>query len=406
MEQVIAKLDDMIQKGEANKQALEQKFSQELNGVKSEIKSDVESVKTSVSVVKDELDTIKGEFNEMKKKNGALKVTESQKSLQDVIAENVEKNHDTIQKFIRKEIKEFGMDLGAFNQKAVADVSTANVTGGTVWGAQYKPGIITNPNQITHIRQLLSVSPAGPGTDYYFMKENGAGEGAPAPVAEAATASQFDVDLVESSVKFEQISGFMVASNKSLNNIPGFVSFLQKRIPEKLMDVEDAQILYGDGSTPNIKGILTAGNYTAGSAAGATALVEKIINDLSTLEDTHKRLANGIAMRPADYYTFFKNKASGSGEYDLPQGVVFVNGVLYILGVPVAKTTALTTNDYVVGDWNMGAELLVQEGLALEFFREDGNNVRKNQVTIRIQETIALPVYGSNYFLLGDSGAV
>jgi HK97 family phage major capsid protein len=195
----------------------------------------------------------------------------------------------------------------------------------------------------------------------------------------------------------------MPISRKSINNLPGLISFLQKRVPEKLMDVEDAQILYGDGTSPNIKGILTAGNFTAGSAAGTTATVEKIINDLSLFEDTYKRKASGITMRPADYYSFFKNKAAGSGEYDLPQGVVFVNGVLYILGIPVATTTALTAGDYVVGDWVNGAELLIQENMRLEFFEQDGTNVRTNQVTLRVEETIAVPVFGSDYFLKGSS---
>jgi HK97 family phage major capsid protein len=313
-------------------------------------------------------------------------------------------------------MKRLSIELKGFDQKAVADFSTANVTGGSVYGAQYRPGIVMNQNTATHVRQLLTVSPAGAGTDYYFMKESGAGEGSIAPTSEkGATAAttqatglkpQFDLDLVESSVKFETIAGWMALSKKSINNIPGLISFLQKRVPEKLMDVEDAQVLYGSGTTPNIKGILTSGNFTAGSAAGATALIEKIINDLSSFEDTYKRIATGIVLRPSDYYSFFKNKASGSGEYDLPQGVSFVNGVLYILGVPVVKTTALTTNDYVVGDWANGAELLIQEGMKIEFFEQDGTNVRTNQVTLRVEETIALPVFGSDYFLKGSSAAV
>lgn len=133
-------------------------------------------------------------------------------------------------------------------------------------------------------------------------------------------------------------------------------------------------------------------------------MVEKIIDDLSLLDDTYERQANGIIMRPSSYYSFFKNKATGSGEYDLPQGVTFVNGVLYILGVPVATTTALNTGDYVVGDFTNGTDLLIQESMRLEFFREDGTNVRTNQVTLRIEETIALPVYGSTYFVKGDTG--
>lgn len=375
-----------------------------INDAKTEIKNDFEQrITEAKGTAQKALESVEEARKEFATVKAFKETTPTEKSLEQALIEAVEAKHDDILKFGRGEIKSMELEIPKFDQKAVGTVTVSNVTGTTNWGAQARNGIIMNQNTLTHVRSLLPVRPIGPGTDYYFMKENGAGEGAPAAVAEGATKAQFDVDLVESSVKVETIAGWMLATRKAMNNIPGFLGFLQARLPEKLMDVEDAQILYGNGTTPNLKGILTAGNFTAGSAAGATPLVEKIINDLSTLEDTYKRNATGIVMRPADYYGFFKNKASGSGEYDLPQGVVFVNGVLYILGVPVAKTTALTANDYVVGDFVRGAELLVQEGMRLEFAYEDSDNFRKNLVTIRIEETVALPVYGSDYFLKGSS---
>ena len=354
-----------------------------------------------LKAVKDDLDVTIKAFDKLQiiLKGRKAPVTEGKKSFDTVLKESIEAKMDDIEKFNRREVKKFDIEI---DMKAVADMGTGNITGGTNWGAQRRNDIIMSPNTMTHVRDLLTVSPAGPGTDYYFMRENG-GEGAPANVAENALKSQFDIDLVEASVKFETIAGFLVTSRKSMLNIPGFLGFLQKRVPQKLMDAEDAQVLYGNGTSPNIKGILTAGNFVAGSAAGATPLVEKIITDISNFEDTYKRLATGITMRPKDYFSFFLNKASGSGEYDLPQGVMFINGILYILGVPVAKTTALTAGDYVVGDFQNGADLLIQEAIRLEFFEQDSDNVRKNKVTIRVEETIALPVYGPDYFIKGSS---
>lgn len=398
-----------------------------LNEVKTELKAVKDSVATEVKAAKtelqEEISAAKGEaqkatvkVDELEKKMntaGAFGGNQNMKSLNEVIKTELEAKTDDIEKFSRKEVKSLSLELKGFDVKAVADVSTANVTGTTVWGAQYKPGIIMNPSTLTHVRSLLSVQPAGPGTDYYFMKENGAGEGSIAPTSEkkaAAATTQatgllpaFDNDLVESSVKFETIGGYMPISRKAMKNVPNLIAFLQKRVPERLLDVEDAQILYGDGNSPNIKGILVAGNYTAGSGVGATILAEKLINDLSTFEDTYKRKANGIVLRPADYWNFFKNKATGSGEYDLPDNFSYVNGVLYISGVPVATTTALTANDYVIGDWNMGVDLLQQDSITLEFFEQDGTNIRTLQTTLRVIETIALPVYGSDYFMKGSS---
>lgn len=312
-----------------------------------------------------------------------------------ILKKAFDEHEDAIKKFERKENKSLIIEV-----KDVADMTTGNVTGGSRYGQLIRPGIIENPKRRIHVRDLLPVGNIGPGTAFTYMRENGDGEGAIAATLETSTKPQIDLDLIEATVQVQTIAGWMRVTRKAMNNIPGFLSFLQSRLPEKLLRAEDQQLIYGTGVSPEIKGILTAGNYVA-STSSADKLVEAIIDDISLLEDTHEREATGIVMRPKNYYDFFKNKADGSGEYDLPQGVQFVNGVLFILGIPVAPTTALTDGDYIVGDFQLGAQLLIQEGMRLEFFEQDGTNVRENKITVRIEESVAFPVYGSNYFIKG-----
>jgi HK97 family phage major capsid protein len=323
-------------------------------------------------------------------------VPAQQKSFGEVLGDAITEAGDALEKFRRKETKSVTLDL-----KVVGDMTTANVTGGSRYGQIMAPGIIEQPNRRVHVRQLVGTSPAGPGNTYTFMKENGAGEGAIAPTAETATKPQIDLDLIEATVNFETLAGWLRISRKMLNNVPGLTAFLQSRLPEKLLRVEDAQILYGDGNTPNLKGIGTAGNFTAATST-EQELSEALIDAISQLEDTNERYATGILVRPKAYYNFFKNKASGSGEYDLPRNFVFTNGVLYVSGIPVYASTAVTNGDYFVGDWDMGADLLIQEAMRIEFFEQDGTNVRENKITVRIEETVALPVYGSDYFIKGN----
>jgi hypothetical protein len=38
----------------------------------------------------------------------------------------------------------------------------------------------------------------------------------------------------------------------------------------------------------------------------------------------------------------------------------------------------------------------------MEFFFEDSDNVRKNNVAVRIEERVAFPIYGDNYFVVGE----
>jgi len=315
------------------------------------------------------------------------------------IGEALLENEDKIKKFERKEIKNFSIDL-----KTVGDMTIANVTGGSRYGQQFAPSIIQRPYRKTHVRDLLTISPAGPGNSFTFMKENGAGEGAIAPTAETSTKPQIDKDLIEATVNFEVIAGWLRISRKMLNNVPNMVAFLQQRLPEDLLRIEDQQLLYGTGVTPEIKGIGTAGNFTA-ATSGSTQIEIALIDALALLEDVNERYATGIVIRPSTYYNFFKNVAAGgSEEFDLPRNYIFDrdNQILRISGVPVIPTTAVTRGDYFVGDFQQGAQIMMQEAMRLEFFEQDGTNVRENKITVRIEEILAFPVYGSDYFIKGS----
>lgn len=392
-------VNELIEKGLAEVKAKVTEATEKSTNEVQEIKGEIKSVSVQVTEVKEYAEKLQNHVDSLEMKlNGSAVQNAEKKSFNDVLADAINENEDNYQKFLRKEKKSFAIEL-----KAVGDMSTSNVTGGSRYGQIFDSNIRQNPNRKVHMSQVLRGGSIGAGNTYTFMRENGNGEGAIAPAAEGALKSQFDLDLVEATVNVETIAGWLRVTRKAMNNIPGFVSFLQARLPEKFQRALDAQILYGDGTTPNLKGILTAGNFVASTAVASQKLIDKLIDDVATLEDTYERDATGILLRPTDYYGFFKNKASGSGEYDLPEGVTFVNGQLYLFGIPVYASTAITAPDYVVGDFDMGAQLLTQEGMRIEFFEQDGTNVRENKVTVRIEGNYALPVYGPDFFIKGST---
>lgn len=335
------------------------------------------------------------------KLNATTKVnTKGAENFDDVLKEAILGKAKEIEDFRDKKTKSVELEL-----KAVGDFTTSNVTGGNRYGQLFAPQIIDLPSRKMHMDEILPGGTIGAGNSFTFMREVGVGEGEIAPTAEGATKAQFDLDLEESTVQVETIAGWMRVTRKAMSNIPGFISYLQRRLPQKFRNVLDNQVLYGSGTTPNIKGILTSGNFTASNATITLPLIEKIISDISRLEDAFERNANAIILRPSAYYSFFLNKASGSGEYDLPQGVSIVNGRLFFMGIPAYASTALTGTDYIVGDLE-GAQLLTQESMRIEFFEQDGTNVRENKVTVRIEGNFALPVYGNTYFIKGSTATV
>ncbi|MDM1049408.1 phage major capsid protein [Sphingobacterium hotanense] len=352
-----------------------------------------EVVAKEIKVVQDRIDRLSADY---KKRSQIQEQHKQLETVESLIAKAVEENHDNVEKFIRKESKSLVLEL-----KAVGDISTGSVDGDN-YGRITQGGIHYLQNRKAYVSDLIAQGTIGPGNDYYFMREI-SGEGAIAPHQEGGLKSQFDLRLEEANTPVETIAGWTRATRKAMQNIPGFMSWLQVRIPDLFKKVLDYNVLYGTGTNNELKGILHADNHIA-QANYAAPFVEKLMDAITLLEDDHERDANIGFLRPIQYNSLFKNKADGSGEYDLPAGVTFVNGVLYVLGVPFYKTTALnkTNGDFVVGDRN-GAQLLTQNPMRIELFDQDRDNVIRNLVTVRVEGEYALPLYGNDFFVKGTS---
>jgi len=359
-----------------------------------DLTTELEEAKASIKVLKDAADANQPVIDKFI--NGELTTKKESKHFNTLLSEGINENADKIRAMkkgqsVSFELKVVGdMTFGA--NFSTADVSVTNL----------KPGIIELPKRKLHIRELLSGGSMSL-SNFAYVKET-PGESGPLPVAEGTAKNQFDLDLLETSVPAEYIAVWLRISRKMLDDVQGMTTFLQSRLPELLLRAEDTQLLTGDGTSPNLSGITDAGNFTAPTGA-ATIDVEQLVQAIAQLEG-YDREANGILLNPADYYAILLNKAAGgAGTYDLPTALATINnGQLYIAGVPVFRSTAMTADKFIVGDWVMGANLLTREAPRVEFFYEDGINVRENKVTVRVEERVAFPIYGDNYFIYGDFG--
>ena len=72
------------------------------------------------------------------------------------------------------------------------------------------------------------------------------------------------------------------------------------------------------------------------------------------------------------------------------------------MGVKVVLNSAIAAGDFLIGNFGIGTQLWVREGVNIEFFREDGTNVRDGFVTVRVSERIALTNYLPNAFVKGQ----
>lgn len=353
--------------------------------------TEMEAIKADIKVIKDAADKNQPVIDKFVA-DGSKKSITGNRSFNDLLSEAISGSADKI-----KSIKK-GQSV-QLELKEVADMTFAtNFSTADASVTQVRPGIIELPKRKLHIRQLLQGG--GMSTSNFAYVKEVTGEEGPETVAEGSAKNQFDLDLQEVESPAQYVAGYIRISRKMLDDIAGMTTYLQSRLLELLLRSEDTQLISGNGTSPNLSGITDSGNYTAASTSETTGAL-MLIDAISQLEG-YDREANGILLHPTDYWNLAKltnlNQSSAV--------VTSENGVLRIGGVPVYRSTACTVDKYIVGDWVMGANLLTREAPRVEFFYEDGTNVRENKVTVRVEERVAFPIYGDNYFIYGDFGNV
>ncbi len=342
------------------------------------------------------LDKLLGQQNEMKMASHNATAT-FEDYFRDQLKVGIAENEAAFKAFQSNPKKGF-----SFQMKTVGDmVFSTNFGTASQSTAQVRPGIIPGTSRKVHLRQLFPQGTMS-GSTFYYVKENGSGEGTIGPVLETSTKAQVDFDLIEANANAEYIAGWTRISKKMLADVAGMTSFLQTRLLERLYKAEDEAILNGNGTTPQISGIIGGNNYTAFSGNSAPD-PDEIIQSFSQMEDSLERTADGFIVRPATIYNILLHKESGAG-YDLPPGTFVdpLTGQVRLAGVPGTASTAMTAGKFLTGDFAEGAMILMREPPVVEFFEQDGTNVRENKITVRVEERFAFPIFGSTYFIYGD----
>jgi HK97 family phage major capsid protein len=272
------------------------------------------------------------------------------------------------------------------------DMTVANSFTGEVIPAQYVPGIKYDPTRPIHVRQLLAQGSTSAEV-VRFVKESAYDNGA-AATAQGSSFGESDFDLTAYDANVQKIGTYFRISEEMLADTAQLTSYLAARAPEKLLNVEDTQLLYGNGTSPNISGIVTSGSTAFAAGAFADTIVAANQFDVLTVAINQLALSNYrpdyIMVNPTDFAKIVLLKST-TNEYLNEQ--YYAGLQPSFLGVPVVINTAVTAGTYLVGNFGLGTQMWIRENLSLEFFREDGTNVRDGFVTVRLQERIALTNY-------------
>lgn len=270
--------------------------------------------------------------------------------------------------------------------KVVGNMTIAtNLTGSAV--ATVQDGVSIVPSQKINFSDLVPTVNSATGI-YVIYRETGA-EGSISTQTEGASKSQKDYDLTAVTFNAAYLSGFTRYSKQMAQDLPFLQSFLPTALRRDYFKAENLQF------------------YTALAAAATasttakTVDVEQLVDDMGSLEAIDYDVT-GIVLNPKDWANIAITKPN---DYSLPGIVTFVNGRLAINGVPVYKASWMPVDKYLMGDWSYAKKIAV-DGLAVEFFEQDADNVTKNLITARIEQRVVLGIDMPAAFILGDFGNV
>lgn len=262
-------------------------------------------------------------------------------------------------------------------------------------------GIITNPNRVMTIRDLIPVGRTSSNLIEYTKENvftnNAAGQYA-SPAFENVTKAESGITFTMESMPIRTLAHWIPVSKQVLDDSPMLQSFIEGRLMYGLKLFEENQLLNGDATGSNLSGLLKSGNFAAYTRArtGDTKLdaLRRAITQASLSEYT----ADTIVINTADWEAIELIKST-AGEY------VWTNPAIgnapQVWGKRVVATNAIAAGTFLVGAFAMGAQIWDRQQASVMVSLENDTNFVKNMATILAEERLALTVYRPAAFIKG-----
>jgi HK97 family phage major capsid protein len=282
---------------------------------------------------------------------------------------------------------------------AAITTGTIGVSDDTLVPRDRLPGVIEKGNRRMTVRDLITPGRTNSNSIQY-VKEFGFSNAA-AVVSEGAAKPESDIDYVLVTEAVATIAHWIRASKQILDDAPMLQSSIDGRLRYGLAFAEEVQLLNGDGTGPNLNGIVT--QATAFSRTFTPESPNRIDDIRLAVLQTELAYfpATGVVLHPTDWARIELTK-DADGRYLLTstndgQG----NATARLWGMPVVPTQAMTATKFLVGAFMLGSQIFDREDASVEISTEDQDNFIKNLVTIRGEERLALAVYRPEAFIYG-----
>ena len=232
-----------------------------------------------------------------------------------------------------------------------------------------------------------------------------------AEAAEGSAVGEAALAFTEKTEAIRKMGIFIPVTDELLADETAIQGYINGRLQTKIRLRLDSQLLAGDGSAPNLEGILDAGKSSVGSSdfnsySGNLGRIGAIYNAITDIRVNAFTEPDAIIMHPNDWNQivtqvgadFAGTSSAGYAEKSplfVAAGGMGAGPAAQIWGVKVVPTTAISNNTVLVGKFGGGeaANIVMRQGLELAVSDSHSDFFVKNQLAIRATMRVGFPVY-------------
>lgn len=210
-----------------------------------------------------------------------------------------------------------------------------------------------------------------------------------AEVAEGGTYGEAALAYTEQMSTVRKIGTFLPVTDEQLEDEPRIRGIIDNRLGFMVRQRLDSQILVGNGTAPNLRGVLNVVGIQT-QAKGTDPTPDAVYKAIVKVEVTGQALADVVVMHPNDWQDIrLLRTADGLYIWGNPSDA----GPERIWGLRVVRAQALTENTGLVGDFGNFSELAVRRGVDVQISNSHSTYFVEGKQAIRADIRVALVIY-------------
>lgn len=196
-----------------------------------------------------------------------------------------------------------------------------------------------------------------------------------------------------------EVAGWFKITDDMAEDLAYVVSEIEGTARYDLLTKEEQALLSGNGSAPNLQGILSRTGVqteTAEAAVGGADNADALFRAMTKVQTATGFSADGIAINPTDYQALRLSR-DNNGQYygggyfagQYGNGSILEQPPLW--GLRTVVTAAVPAGTAVVGAWEI-AKVFRKGGLRVESTNSHVDDFTNDKITIRLRERLGLQV--------------